>query len=310
MNWTRMWTTVVPGCEVEVLHYVEYLQADGTFYGEVPVRSGEDMDKILANLPSRAVGFRLYTCARTAILGPELSAINLVSEPIEVGVTFCVGRPVSREYVDAIRTNPISTGLDLTYLLNRFDATPGAKILEYRLDERTFFRVIPPDDGMTVIIDRAGVPVVAVTGPPEGWAPVTEFEGTEFSVDVNGNVLEVSGRQLDPPVLDATVKLFLNPMPSGMEQRIRNAVKMPCPEMHGAAFDSETDICPVCAGHRSSATCVSRPGIYGVDYREGKVSFSCHDNDPPAAITIQIDDKRALLLSWNGKKLTAVLTAA
>ena len=31
MDWTRMWTAIVPGCVVEVGHYVEYLQHDWTF---------------------------------------------------------------------------------------------------------------------------------------------------------------------------------------------------------------------------------------------------------------------------------------
>lgn len=277
MDWTRMWTAIVPGCVVEVGHYVEYLQHDWTFYGKVPVRVSGDLKGNLAKLPSRAVGFRLYTCAKTTIPGPDDTTIELASEPIEVGVTFLVGLSVSRENVDAIRTGPISTGLDLTRLLNSFDATPGAKILEYDLNEKTFFRVVPPDGGMTVIIDRAGVPVVDVAGPPEGWVPVTEFDGTQFTVDVNGNVLEVSGRQLDPPVLDATVTLYIDPTPSGLKQRVENAEK--------------------------------GSGVF-VNYGQGRISFSCHDDDPPAAIAIQIDDKRSILLSWNGKKLTAVLTVS
>jgi len=310
MDWTRMWTATVPGCVVEVLHHVEYLQFDWTFYDEVSVRAPEDLTEILAKLPSRAVGFRLYTCAKTAIPGPNGTTIELTSEPIEVGVTFLVGLSVSREYVDAIRTGPISTGLDLTRLLNSFDATPGAKILEYALGERTFFRVIPPDDGMTVIIDRAGVPVVDVTGPPDGWAPVTEFVGTEFYVEVIGNVLEVSGRQLDPPVLDATVKLGLNPMPGGMEQRIREAVTVPCSEPHAMVWTKDlTNPCPACQRPPTSPQRYFRSDVMA-NTHTGNISFACHDDDPPAAITIQIDDKRSLHLSWNGKKLTAVLTFA
>ena len=145
-----------------------------------------------------------------------------------------------------------------------------------RADESgTTYRLVVPENRV-VIVDRTGIPADEVAEPPEGWTPVTEFSGTEFRVELNGNVLSVSGEALDPPVLDATVKLDFNPIPSGLEQRIRNATK--------------------------------GSGAYRVDYRTGTMSFSCHGEDPPAAITIHVDDKLTLLLSWDGKKLKAVLT--